>query len=197
MTKKRERWVAKFAHGILSQKEGMAVLCVRREHGKYMPASEAPDHVKQFFDLESSTPKTTICRSVHHPGDLYAAEEAGYVVRVTRRAKHSMKYIVTADIDKPKPKAHITHICKVSIDDPDVASRTGIDEEGYAGYTAYWDACEGPDGWYVTIVQDWPTVIWDALKDDGPYPTYEAAMEAGRDFVFDLFYSHGLKLETV
>jgi hypothetical protein len=63
----------------------------------------------------------------------------------------------------------------VSFDD---AKYVGDDEDG-----VYYQAAEGPDGWYVSTVVDCNTSGFceGYITDDGPYPTEAEAVQAGHD----------------
>ena len=57
-----------------------------------------------------------------------------------------------------------------------------VDEAFYVGdgeCGVYYQTAQGPDGWYVTTVVEFPHYIGDMTTDDGPYASEDAANGAG------------------
>ena len=83
--------------------------------------------------------------------------------------------------DEPDAPANAdTQICLVDVDDG--ATYIGSGDDG-----VYFDAAEGPDGWYMSAIVDSDTghFVDSLVTDDGPYETRERAIEAGRNAAYD------------
>ena len=74
----------------------------------------------------------------------------------------------------------------------DEARYVGDDEDG-----CYYQAAEGEDGWYVTIVVDCDSAgfVSDHTTDDGPYPSEDDAWEAGRSGSMDWCLEMGVAFD--
>jgi hypothetical protein len=82
------------------------------------------------------------------------------------------------------------HVCDVDVDE---ATYVGDGEDG-----CYYDAAADHDGkWYTSVIVDCDTAgfVDTLIQDDGPYDTFEAAMEAGRHYAEDWCVTNGVALD--
>lgn len=71
---------------------------------------------------------------------------------------------------------------QIAVVDMDEAFYLGTGQDG-----VYFDADQGPDGWYVSTVVDTDTGAYcgGMTFDDGPYATRGRALEAGLDVAYE------------